>query len=507
MAGRTTVKGTTNALSRVWLIDGRARPDHAPSYENTMMFGAPSQDFGDITEIQIPNPNQRGKFVTIGIIRGEEGRVTADVSGIYALNLEDKLLKLGKRGLPVDFQVHFGSCKNPSVFNDSWDKILVFEDAYLTNWGTDGDLGAMESGDQASINSTTSISADVMFEILPLTTVERAGSIITNQLIDVIVADQVEGGDGGSQSDGCKRIYALSIAAGGSPSTPADVIISADGGATWRAVDVNTLAAAEDPTGIAWITSYIVVVSDDSNSLHYIAKDELDSVVGSDVWTEVTTGFVAGKQPRAVWSVGSKAYIAGNGGYVYSTTDPGSGVTANETGSAVSDDLLAIHALDDRFAVAVGNNGAIIKTTDGVSWSAITPRFVGVGVHLTSVHLVNQNVWFVGTSTGRLFRTVDGGVNWVEKAFPGSGSGVVRDVVFSNPTVGYLAHSTSTPAGRILRTINGGYDWYVLPEGSGSIAANDYVGALAACEYDVNFVVGAGLADNGTDGFLVVCQD
>jgi hypothetical protein len=46
-----------------------------------------------------------------------------------------------------------------------------------------------------------------------------------------------------------------------------------------------------------------------------------------------------------------------------------------------------------------------------------------------------------------------------------------------------------------------------LPEGSGSIAANDYVGALAACEYDVNFVVGAGLADNGTDGFLVVCQD
>lgn len=506
MAGRTTVKGTTNALSRVWLLEGRARPDHAPSYENTMMFGAPSQDFGDITEIQIPNPNQRGKFVTIGIIRGEEGRVTADVTGIYALNLEDKLLKLAKRGLPADFQVHFGSCKNPSVFNDSWDKILVFEDAYLTNWGTDGDLGAMESGDQASINSTTSISADTMFEILPLKLVERAGSVVTNRLVDVIIADQIEGGSCGSESDGCKRIYAVSLAAGGSPSTPADVILSADGGATWRAVDVDSLSASENPTGIAWVTSYIVVVSADSNSLHYVAKEDLDSEATDEAFTEVSTGFVTGKGPRSIWSVGNKAFIAGNGGYVYSMTDPGSGVVADEAGSAVSDDLLAIHALDDKFAVAVGNNGAIIKTSDGVSWSALS-RITGAGVHLNAVWLVDQNVWFVGTSTGRLYRTVDGGVTWTEKAFPGSGSGVVRDIAFSNNTVGYIAHSTSTPAGRILRTVNGGYDWYVLPEGAGSIAANDYVAALAACEYDCNFVVGAGLADNASDGFLIVAQD
>jgi len=65
----------------------------------------------------------------------------------------------------------------------------------------------------------------------------------------------------------------------------------------------------------------------------------------------------------------------------------------------------------------------------------------------------------------------------------------------------------SAPAGRILRTTDGGYSWYVLPEGSSSLAANDRVNALAACEYDANFVVGAGLADNATDGFLVVGQN
>lgn len=507
MAGRTTVKGITNALSRVWLIDGRARPDHTPSYEYTMMMGSPSQDFGDVTPIQVPDPNRAGNFITIGFIRGELGQATVDLTGVYALNLEDKLLAIAKRRLPVDVQAHFGSCKNPSVFNGSWEKILVLENAFLTNWGTDGDVGAMESGDQARVNSQTTISAETMFEILPLTFVERAGSIITNELVDVIIADQIEGGDCGSESGGCNRIYALSLSAGGSPSTPADVLVSADGGATWRAVDVDTLGTAEDPDALAWLTDYIMVVSADSNSLHYVSKADLDSATTDEAWTEVTTGFVTGKQPRDVWSVGNKAFICGNGGYVYSTQDPGSGVTADETGSAVSDDLLAIHALDNKFAVAVGNNGAIVKTEDGVSWAAVTPRFVGAGVHLNAVCLVSENVWFVGTSNGKLYRTVDKGVTWTEKTFPGSGSGSVRDIAFSNATVGYVAHSTSTPGGRILRTTDGGYSWYVLPEGSASLAANDYVGALAACDYDCNFVVGAGLADNGTDGFLVVGQD
>jgi hypothetical protein len=80
----------------------------------------------------------------------------------------------------------------------------------------------------------------------------------------------------------------------------------------------------------------------------------------------------------------------------------------------------------------------------------------------------------------------------------------VRHIVFSSPSVGYLAHSTTAPAGRILRTINGGFSWYVLPEASGfSIPANDYVAKLAPCENEVNLIYGGGLAGNETDGFLV----
>jgi hypothetical protein len=79
----------------------------------------------------------------------------------------------------------------------------------------------------------------------------------------------------------------------------------------------------------------------------------------------------------------------------------------------------------------------------------------------------------------------------------------VRDIKFSTPTVGYLAHSIVGPAGRILRTIDGGYSWYVLPEATTTFPANDYVSSLAVCEEDPNVVFGGGLADDGTDGFFV----
>ena len=41
-------------FSRVFLIEGRARPDHAPTYESCLMAGSPSVSFGDVERIE-PN--------------------------------------------------------------------------------------------------------------------------------------------------------------------------------------------------------------------------------------------------------------------------------------------------------------------------------------------------------------------------------------------------------------------------------------------------------------------
>jgi photosystem II stability/assembly factor-like uncharacterized protein len=109
----------------------------------------------------------------------------------------------------------------------------------------------------------------------------------------------------------------------------------------------------------------------------------------------------------------------------------------------------------------------------------------------------------VGTATGRLYYTRDGGLTWTEKAFPGSGAGVIRDIQFSTPSVGYMAHDTATPRGRILRTIDGGASWYVAPEGNTAFPTQQRLTSLAATADDANVIFAGGLALNGTDGIIV----
>ncbi len=103
-----------------------------------------------------------------------------------------------------------------------------------------------------------------------------------------------------------------------------------------------------------------------------------------------------------------------------------------------------------------------------------------------------------------LYYTTDKGETWTTKAFPGSGSGVIRDIVAASDSVLYMAHDTTVPKGRLLRSSNGGYDWVVMPEGSGVLAANDQINAIAACTTNADLLVGVGLGDDAADGFIVL---
>jgi hypothetical protein len=346
------------------------------------------------------------------------------------------------------------------------------------------------------------------YEVLKLNFASRAGSIVTNELIDVVVCDSVSCGDCEDASDGCQKIFALSIAAGGSPSTPADVVYSLDGGATWQAVDVDTMGAADSATGIACVGSFVVVLDETSNSLHYADIDDF-TTTPAVTWIEVTTGFVASAEPQDIWSVGSVAFIAANGGYIYKLTDPTVGVTVLEAGTVLTDDLQAIHAISEFKIVAVGNASSIIKSENGSTFAEVTPP-TGVGVDFTSIWIKedNDDEWWIGANGGsRLYYTTNNGTNFTAKGFSGSTAGVVRDISFSTQSVGYMSHDTATPAGRIFRTYDGGYSWQLLPEGSATLPANDRITALATCEEDANLVIGVGLADDGSDGIILVGED
>lgn len=492
--------------SRVFLIEGRARVDHAPTYESCLKAGGLSRSYGDVEMIECPDPSEWGKWVEVGRVRGAKERATLTLTGSYAADMRSTLLRLARQGCALDAHINMGACTPPNI-NNEFTKKLILEDAILTNHETE-DLGALASGDASKVDESSELSVADAYEVLPLTFVERAGTIVTVEVLDVVICDAVSCGTCADMSDGCSKVYAVTKGAGGSGGTPPDLVFSLDQGLNWYAHDINSIATAVDAVGVACLGSYVVVIA--TNAVTPMSYADKSTITPSNLetWTATLTGFVAVGTPIAIWSNGSTAFIVGTLGYIYVTTDPTSGVTVLDAGVATTSNLVAVDGLTDTFAVAVGNAGAIVKTEDGEIWSAVVPGNINFGAtNFTCVLVRSKYEWLLGTSGGRLYYTLDGGATFYERTFSGSGSGAVEDITQSTASVLYLSHTTAAPVhGRILRSYDGGYSWKVLPEGVGTLPLNDAINALAACEQDANLVFGVGLGDNMADGIIIQGQ-
>lgn len=492
----------TNAFSRVFIIKRQARGDRAPVFQSCLIAGSVEQAFGDIERIECPDPDEYGKFIEVGTIRGADERPSTSLTGRYAADVASELLALAKIKCAADLQIHFGACQNPSDFNN-FSKAVVLEGAYLTNVSVE-ELGTLESGGQAAVNESADISASNWYEVLPLKFADRTPASVTNELMDVVFSDKIGCGECEDESDGCEKVYAISKAAGGSPGTPADCVYSLDGGVTWYVDEVDGMGT-DEPLAIAVIGDYVVVFNYDTPGHHYVLKSDLDGIGAEADWTAVTTGYNASGGPNDAWSVGTKAFIVGDAGYIYSTEDATAGVDELDAGTATAEDLKAVHAASSEMAVAVGTNGAVVYTLDGVTWTA-SPASPAAAT-LQAVWMKSAREWWVGSAAGNLYYTVDGGTTWTTKSFSGSGSGAIHDIAFATNSVMYVSHATSANVGRLLRSYNGGYSFVVMPEGTGSLPANDRMTAIAACAGEANLVIGVGLADDAADGFIVKGQN
>lgn len=485
--------------SRVFLIEnGAVNGSESPAYEGLWRAGAISFGQGKNTPIRIPDPDTYGKFKTVTTIPGEQDLPQLTINARYTFDLSD-MLRLVNIGCTHDLQVHFGQCQNPQDFANGWSKILVLEQARISDYGT-ADLGALEPNDNAAVNENVTWQGERLYEIGRMSATEIASATVTREVIAVSVCDQAGcGGVCGSSSDGCQNVFMVTTSGGGSPGLAADVIWSSDGMATSTTIHITTMALTDTPSDSVCVGDNLVVLTDTSTreALHY--ADITDIIAGIQTWTRVTTGFVSAKGPSAGWSVGpNETWFAGKGGYIYFTDDPTSGVTVQSAGSATTQDLNDIHMFNSTHGVAVGASNAVIHTTDGTTWGSVTGPAVGVA--LNAVWMKSEDTWFIGTAGGALYRTNDAGVSWTSVGFSGSGAGAIADIYFVNDAVGYMAHATATPVGRLLRTIDGGKTWQIGPE-EGSMPTNNRMNSVKACS--VNTVFGGGLASNGTDGFGV----
>ena len=495
-------KPARTPFSRVFTIEDGAGPANSPTYQGQVRVTGTSVPFGDRTPVREPDPDRYGQFRTIDATRGEAGLATADLEARYSYTLSE-FLRLGRKGCDLDIQVHFGQCQDPQDFNGGWDKILVLEHSSITQWGTN-ELGALEKGQDAIINESVPVNSLDFYEVVRIAFAELAQTELVQEVVALAICDSVSCGACGVPSNGCQAFFAITKSAGGSPGLPAEIVYSSDGGTTLGETNISTIGAAEDPDDATCVGIYLVVVSNDSGSLHYAPI--ADILTGTETWVEVTSGFVTPTgDPNAIFSLGTgRTWIVGDGGYIYHADDITDSVDVQSAGGATAQNLNDIHGFDEQNLLVVGASNAVVYTEDGGStWVSVTGPAVGVDLNCCWMRTASE--WFIGTNNGKLYYTRDKGVTWTERTFPGSGSAsaITHEIVFATPTVGYMAHALTGPAGRILRTIDGGHSWYVLPEGASTIPTNDYVGVLAACSEDPNLILGGGLAGNGTDGFLV----
>jgi photosystem II stability/assembly factor-like uncharacterized protein len=486
-----------SAFSRVFLIEGRSGPANAPQYQTCMRAGSFDQSFGDVEPIKVPSSARYGEFDEIGEILGEVERGSSSLIGQYAADLRSEIFRLAKQRCPVDVQIHFGACTDPRQFN-RFTKALIWENTRLSSYSTD-DLGAMQDGDNAAITETGDLSIKEAYEVLQLTVEARATDVVHNEVTDAVLCDlQACYDECGDESDGCQKIYVLHGGILGSPGTPPDVAWTDDGGATWSNDEIYTLTSSEEATALACVGDYLIVISQDTDSAHYKERDDvLDGVVGS--WTEDDTGFVS--SPLDIWSVGALAFIVGETGYIYSYEIAGEGATVLDAGVITSEDLQAVHAIDEEHAVAVGENGVVVYTTNGVSWQQTDAD--PTAEHLHAVWMRSEAEWWVGDAAGGLFYTLDSGATWTEKTLPGASVNLIMDIQFPKSSVGYVVGRAGT-AGAMWRTYNGGYSWVRMPEGTGTLAGSStQLNALASCPDDVNFVVAGGAAGSDLGVVLV----
>jgi len=222
-------------------------------------------------------------------------------------------------------------------------------------------------------------------------------------------------------------------------------------------------------SNIVWATA------SDGNNMAGACSDFTKTVNGGDKWTPGTITNTTGLASAMIFAIdSSKAYVpmfrvSGSKPMgIYVTTDGGATwsrqTTASYSNSASFPDV--VHFFDTANGVAVGDpiNGKfeIYTTTDGGTTWVLIPAAgnpaplsgeFGVVGYYSAIH---DTIWF-GTNKGRVYRSVDKGLDWTVATAPGMGSAYVKPM-FRDGSHGLL-QDESSGQGLLCESSDGGNTW------------------------------------------------
>ncbi|NIX02349.1 MAG: M20/M25/M40 family metallo-hydrolase, partial [Phycisphaerae bacterium] len=172
-------------------------------------------------------------------------------------------------------------------------------------------------------------------------------------------------------------------------------------------------------------------------------------------------------------------------GKIFGTSDGGQ-TWQVQFGNSSAGIIWSVFPIDQQTAVAVGDNGLILKTTNGATWqiqSSSTSSF------LFGVYFRSQTQGWIAGDNGVILKTTDGGATWNTKNTPASSR--LYDIFFTNDNLGWAVGRDGT----ILHTRDGGETWALQSSGTGS-----RLYGVHFLDENTGFAVGWGIALKTTNG-------
>lgn len=491
------------AHKRHFIQFGGAQPGNVVQYagqDAQYMFvdGVGVPETGGVTPEFAPDPRRPGAWRLIA-----RSIAPPDLASASLVMLEKHGAiprQLQRIGCKFNLYEPTGPCQDLSDFLRGWtDYVLIYSGALVN----DKDLGTRTSRDSDGvIQDTLSLTLADVYPIGSLAFGEKGAAQVEREVIDVVYGTTVSC----QCVDGTEYIYAVESYAAGSPGLPSEVVYTVDGGGIWTNIAIDGIGATELALAIEIVGKYLVVLGDDN---YYWAEINYKTGVPG-AFTQVNNGIVGAGSPTDIYVLSPReVFFCGDGGYIYKATDITAGVTVIDAGDATPENLNRIDGVDET-VIAVGDNGAVIKSSNrGNTWATTTASPEAASVIRALAVLDDDRYWIGIENTGTVYYTLDGGETWTGQAFTGSGAGVVRDIIFVNDDIGYFAHNTSTPdVARIFATWNGGVDWLMGDPRMVNLPVFDWAGRLAAPDADAgiaaNNLAVAGLSGGGVDGILLL---
>lgn len=496
MANELDTNVAKGAQFRVFVQKDGSSPANPYLYVGCLSLGGLQEDLGTGDPIYCPSSEVPGQYDIVDTTLPPRSKPTTDFTQHMNRDLKDLWWDLRKRGCEFNFILKGSNCDRPDDI-DGFQSKIIGKRTKLTAFNTGAFNGL---GEDAAIDLTGTLQITAFDRFLPLTFGETADTQVFSEALDGIYADKVQCGDCGDPSDGSQKAYVLNAAEAASPALGSSLAYTINGGKTWGHDTITSLATLAG-IRLAQVGSRIVVISQTDLAHHHKQQSTIDAGTAGS-WTKVSSGYVAAKGPRAIWSKSpSRTYIAAAGGYIYLMTNPTTAVTVLTDGSVTTQILNDIRGKNRTIVAVGGSNAVVVSSNDGATWALVTGP--AVGISLTTVEVITERIWFVGAANGKLYYTTNAGASWTDVTPDATATNVDR-VRFVDEVVGYMAVEFSGSV-RIYRTADNGANWrydgnYVSNVPSAALRYN----FVAAPSNDYNKVLAGGIRSVGTDGILTL---